>query len=57
MKTLLARAATLIGDVVSGRRRLRTYGDPEAHRRPHHRDAGLAYHYVPPTGSQNSLVN
>ncbi|MGW2741084.1 hypothetical protein [Streptomyces sp. NPDC001450] len=42
MKSLL----TFIRDIVSGRRLLAKYGDPEAHRR-HDRDAGLARHYVP----------
>ncbi|MET9452049.1 hypothetical protein [Streptomyces cinerochromogenes] len=47
MKTLLNRATMLVRDTVSGRRRLRRYADPEAHRRNHHRDAHLARHYIP----------
>ncbi|MFF4041333.1 hypothetical protein [Streptomyces sp. NPDC001816] len=43
MTTLL----TFIRDIVSGRRLLAKYGDPEAHRRSHDRDAGLARHYIP----------
>ncbi|MEU3830247.1 hypothetical protein GT045_05190 [Streptomyces sp. SID486] len=48
MRNLLTRGAELVRAVVSGRRRLAKYDHPEAHRRAHpHRDAGLAYHYVP----------
>ncbi|MEU6666094.1 hypothetical protein [Streptomyces sp. NPDC046727] len=34
-------------DTVSGRRRLKKYSHPEAHRHQHNRDAGLARNYVP----------
>ncbi|GGS93845.1 hypothetical protein [Streptomyces cinerochromogenes] len=47
MKTLLIRTTMLVRDTVSGRRRLKRYTHPEAHRRNHHRDAHLAYHYIP----------
>ncbi|MFF9765341.1 hypothetical protein ACIGXF_20600 [Streptomyces sp. NPDC053086] len=48
MRTLLTRGTNLVRDIVSGRRRLRKYDHPEAHRLGHHnRDARLAYHYIP----------
>ncbi len=47
MKTLFSRATLLMRDIVSGRRRLEKYGDPEAHRYRHNRDANLAHHYIP----------
>ncbi|MFJ7146976.1 hypothetical protein ACIQVT_02060 [Streptomyces sp. NPDC100445] len=48
MKTSLGRVITRVRDVVSGRRDLKRYGDPEAHRHgPHNRDAHLAYHHIP----------
>ncbi|MEU7428635.1 hypothetical protein [Streptomyces sp. NPDC040750] len=47
MLTLLSRVATLLRDIVSGRRRLAKYGDPEAHRHRHNRDANLANHHIP----------
>ncbi|MEU6587845.1 hypothetical protein ABZ923_01170 [Streptomyces sp. NPDC046881] len=47
MKTLLSRASAIVRDTVSGRRRLRTYDHPEAHRHRHNRDAGLAHDYIP----------
>ncbi|MFI1760844.1 hypothetical protein ACH41H_02030 [Streptomyces sp. NPDC020800] len=47
MKALFERAVTLMRDIVSGRQRLKTYGDPEAHRHRHNRDANLANHHIP----------
>ncbi|MET8451678.1 hypothetical protein [Streptomyces sp. NPDC005209] len=47
MKTMFSRAATRLRDIVSGRRRLKEYGYPEAHRHSHNRDANLAHHYRP----------
>ncbi|MET8766770.1 hypothetical protein [Streptomyces sp. NPDC004658] len=48
MKTLLGRVVTRVRDVVSGRRDVEEYGDPEARRHgPRNRDAHLARHYVP----------
>ncbi|KOV96080.1 hypothetical protein ADL04_17930 [Streptomyces sp. NRRL B-3648] len=46
MHTLLTRAAVLVRDTLSGRRHLRTYDHPDAHRHQHNRYAGLARDYV-----------
>ncbi|MEU7410264.1 hypothetical protein AB0B40_13230 [Streptomyces sp. NPDC042638] len=52
MQTLLTRGISVVRDIVSGRRRLRKYGHPDAHRPAHHhRDAHLAHHHIP-TGQQ-----
>ncbi|ARP68598.1 hypothetical protein LK07_01115 [Streptomyces pluripotens] len=47
MQISLTRAAALLRDVVSGRRRVEKYSHAEAHRNHHNRDAGLAHHYIP----------